>query len=47
VQIGFVGTYLLKDIEVVKENARIMKALFGNKENLEVGENILLANWNN
>jgi len=24
-----------------------MKALFGNEENFEIGENILLANWNN
>jgi hypothetical protein len=24
-----------------------MKALFGNHENLELGENILLASWNN
>ena len=24
-----------------------MTALFGNEENLEIGENILLANWDN
>ncbi len=43
----YVGTYLFDDIDVVKDNTKIMKALFGNQENLELGESILLANWNN
>jgi hypothetical protein len=44
---GFVGTYLFDDIQKVKENSKIMTAIFGNEENLEIGENILLANWDN
>jgi signal recognition particle GTPase len=44
---GFVGTYLFDDIQKVKESTKVMMALFGNEENLEIGENILLANWNN
>ena len=39
------GTYLFDDIQKVKENSKIMTAIFGNEENLEIGENILLANW--
>jgi len=42
-----VGTYLFDDIQKVKESTKVMMALFGNEENLEIGENILLANWNN
>jgi len=42
---GFVGTYLFDDIQKVKESNKLMTALFGNEENLEIGENILLANW--
>ena len=44
---GFVGTYLFDDIQKVKESNKIMTAIFGNEENLEIGENILLANWDN
>jgi hypothetical protein len=44
---GFVGTYLFDDIQKVKEISKIMTAIFGNEENLEIGENILLANWDN
>jgi signal recognition particle GTPase len=43
----FVGKYLFDDIQKVKESTKVMKALFGNEENFEIGENILLANWNN
>jgi hypothetical protein len=35
---GIVGTYLFDDVAVVKNNSKIMKALFGNEESLEVGE---------
>jgi hypothetical protein len=42
---GFVGTYLFDDIQKLKESNKIMTAIFGNEENLEIGENILLANW--
>jgi hypothetical protein len=44
---GFVGTYLFDDIQKVKESNKIMTARFGNEENHEIGENILLANWDN
>jgi hypothetical protein len=44
---GFVGTYLFDDIQKVKESYKIMTAIFGNEENLEIEENILLANWDN
>jgi hypothetical protein len=43
---GHVGTYLFDDIDVIKDNSKIMKAIFGNEENLELRESILLANWN-
>jgi hypothetical protein len=41
------GTYLVDDIQKVKESNMIMTAIFGNEENLEIGENILLADWDN
>jgi hypothetical protein len=44
---GFLGTYLFDDIALIKGNSKIMKAVFHNDENLDIGENILLANWNN
>jgi len=44
---GFVGSYLFDDIESIKENDKVMKAIFGHKENLFMGETILLSNWNN
>jgi hypothetical protein len=44
---GFMGTYLVDDIQKVKESNMIMTAIFGNEENLEIGENILLADWEN
>ena len=44
---GFAGTYLFDDIQKLKESNQIMMAIFGNEENLEIGENILLANWDN
>jgi hypothetical protein len=44
---GFVGTCLFDDIQKVKESNKIMTARFGNEENLEIGENVLLANWDN
>jgi hypothetical protein len=45
--VGFVGTYLFDDVQKVKESNKIMTAIFGNEENLEIGENIFLANWDN
>ena len=43
----FVGSYLFDDIESIKENDKVMKAIFGHEENLFMGETILLSNWNN
>jgi len=43
----FVDTYIFDDIQKVEESTKVMMALFGNEENLEIGENILLSNWNN
>jgi len=31
----------------IKQNDKVMKAIFGHKENLLMGETILLSNWNN
>jgi hypothetical protein len=44
---GFVGTYLYEDVDDIKNNSQIMKIIFGHEENLEIGEMILLQNWNN
>jgi hypothetical protein len=44
---GFVGTYLFDDIQKIKESNKITTAIFGDEENLEIEENILLANWDN
>ncbi len=44
---GFVGTYLYEDVDDIKNNIQIMKNIFGHEENLEIGEMILLQNWNN
>jgi hypothetical protein len=43
---GFVGTYLYDDINNIKDNNIIMSNIFGNEENKERGDAILLANWN-
>jgi hypothetical protein len=44
---GFVGTYLFDDIQKIKESNKITTAIFGDEENLEIEENILLANGDN
>lgn len=44
---GFVGAYLYDSLETIKHNDTVMKAIFGHEENLEMGQTILLANWNN
>ena len=44
---GFVGAYLYDSLETIKHNETVMKAIFGHEENLEMGQTILLANWNN
>jgi hypothetical protein len=38
---GFVDTYLFDDIQKIKESNKVMMALFGNEENLDIEENIL------
>jgi hypothetical protein len=44
---GFVGLYLFDEVNTIKDNKEIMGYIFGNKENLEHGESLLLENWNN
>jgi hypothetical protein len=44
---GFVGLYLFDEVNGIKDNKEIMGLIFGNKENMEKGELLLLANWNN
>ena len=44
---GFVGLYLFDEVSTIKGNKEIMGYIFGNKENLENGESLLLENWNN
>ena len=44
---GFVGMFLFDSVDDIKDNSNIMKDIFGNVENLEIGDSILMANWNN
>jgi hypothetical protein len=44
---GFVGSYLFDEIALIKQNDKVMKAIFRHKENLFMSETILLSNWNN
>jgi hypothetical protein len=44
---GFVGMFLFDTVDVIKDNSDVMKNIFGNGENLEVGDSILMANWKN
>jgi hypothetical protein len=44
---GFVGMFLFDSVDDIKDNNDIMKDIFGNDENLEVGDSILMANWKN
>jgi hypothetical protein len=42
---GFVGLFLFNSVDDIKDNKEVMRDIFGNPENLEVGDSILLANW--
>jgi hypothetical protein len=42
---GFVGLFLFNSVNNIKDNREVMGDIFGNPENLEVGDSILLANW--
>jgi len=44
---GFVGTFLFDSVDDIKDNSEVMKNIFRNDENLEVGDSILMANWKN
>ena len=44
---GFVGMFLFDSVDDIKDNSNIMKDIFGNVENLEIGDSILMANQNN
>ncbi len=44
---GFVGMFLFDLVDDIKDNSDVMKDIFGNDENLEVGDSILMANWKN
>ena len=47
---GFVGMFFFESVDDIKDNSEVMKDIFGNDENLEVGDSILMANrknWSN
>jgi len=44
---GFVGMFLFDSVDDIKDNSDVMKDIFGNVENLEVGNSILMADWKN
>jgi hypothetical protein len=44
---GFVAMFLFDSVDDIKDNNDVMKDIFGNVENLEVGNSILMANWKN
>jgi len=44
---GFVRMFLFDSVDDIKDNSDVMKDIFGNVENLEVGNSILMANWKN
>jgi hypothetical protein len=44
---GFVGMFLFDSVDDIKDNSDAMKDIFGNVENLEVGNSILMANGKN
>jgi hypothetical protein len=44
---SFVGMFLFESVDDIKDNSNIMKDIFGNVENLEIGDSILMANCNN
>jgi hypothetical protein len=41
---GFVGMFLFDSVDDIKDNNDVMKNIFGNDEDLEVGDSILMAN---
>jgi hypothetical protein len=41
---GFVGMFLFDSVDDIKDNSNIMKDIFENVENLEIGDSILMAN---
>jgi hypothetical protein len=44
---GLVGMFLFDSVDDIKDNSNIMEDIFGNVENLEIDDSILMANWNN
>jgi hypothetical protein len=44
---SFVGMFLFDSVDDIKDNSDVMKDIFGNVKNLEVGDSILMANWKN
>jgi hypothetical protein len=42
---SFVGMFLFESVDDIKDNSDVMKDIFGNVENLEIGDSILMANW--
>jgi hypothetical protein len=44
---GFVGMFLFDSVDDIRDNSDVMKDIFGNVKNLEVGDSILMANWKN
>ena len=37
--------FLFDSVDDIKDNNDVMKNIFGNDEDLEVGDSILMANW--
>jgi hypothetical protein len=46
--LGIIKVAFVRDsVDDIKDNSDVMKDIFGNVENLEVGDSILMANWKN
>ena len=43
---GFISMFLFDSVEDIKDNSDIMSDIFSHPENYEVGDSILMANWN-
>jgi hypothetical protein len=44
---SFVEMFLFDSVDDIKDNSEVMKDIFENDKNLDVGDSILMANWKN